>query len=102
MHPNSVIAVAAGKTSALTDKFGVMTLSETGGNDEFDLGLQLQSICEKRKGAILAGHGVINWANDNKSVMTSLDIIEKAARVILKHDKGENTFGVVRSNNARC
>lgn len=99
MHPNSVIAVAASKNSKeLTQKiWGDDLIWTEWQRPGFDLGLQLQSICEKHpnaKGAILAGHGVINWANDNKECYDlSLDIIEKAARYIEEHDKGENTFG---------
>jgi rhamnulose-1-phosphate aldolase/alcohol dehydrogenase len=99
MHPNAVIAVAASKNSKalsaeIWDGDLVWTPWQRPG---FDLGLQLQKICEenpKAKGVLLAGHGVINWANDNKACYElTLDIIEKAARYIEAHDKGEKTFG---------
>jgi len=99
MHPNSVIAVAASKNSKeLTKKiFGDELVWTEWQRPGFDLGLKLQTICKDypdAKGAILAGHGVINWANDNKECYDlSLDIIEKAARYIEEHDKGEMTFG---------
>ncbi|MEL0604126.1 bifunctional rhamnulose-1-phosphate aldolase/short-chain dehydrogenase [Pseudoalteromonas undina] len=99
MHPNSVIAVAASKNSKeLTQKiFGDELVWTEWQRPGFDLGLKLQTICKDypdAKGAILAGHGVINWANDNKECYDlSLDIIEKAARYIEEHDKGEMTFG---------
>ncbi|MCM2680686.1 bifunctional rhamnulose-1-phosphate aldolase/short-chain dehydrogenase [Echinimonas agarilytica] len=99
MHPNSVIAVAASKNSkALTEKiWGDALIWTEWQRPGFDLGLKLQAICEEHpdaKGAILAGHGVINWANDNRECYDlSLDIIEKAARYIEEHDKGEDTFG---------
>ncbi|MFY8328180.1 bifunctional rhamnulose-1-phosphate aldolase/short-chain dehydrogenase [Pseudoalteromonas sp. ZZD1] len=99
MHPNSVIAVAASKNSKeLTKKiFGDELVWTEWQRPGFDLGLKLQTICKdypNAKGAILAGHGVINWANDNKECYDlSLDIIEKAARYIEEHDKGEMTFG---------
>ena len=99
MHPNSVIAVAASKNSKeLTQKiFGDELIWTEWQRPGFDLGLQLQEICKNHpnaKGAILAGHGVINWADDNKECYDlSLDIIEKAARYIEEHDKGEMTFG---------
>lgn len=99
MHPNSVIAVAASKNSkALTEKiWGDDLVWTEWQRPGFDLGLQLQQICKDHpnaKGALLAGHGVINWANDNKECYElSLDIIEKAARYIEEHDKGDMTFG---------
>lgn len=99
MHPNSVIAVAASKNSkALTTKiWGDDLVWTEWQRPGFDLGLQLQSICRDypdAKGALLAGHGVINWDNDNKACYElSLDIIEKAAKYIEEHDKGEMTFG---------
>lgn len=99
MHPNSVIAVAASKNSKeLTKKiFGDELVWTAWQRPGFDLGMKLQTICKDypdAKGAILAGHGVINWANDNKECYDlSLDIIEKAARYIEEHDKGEMTFG---------
>jgi rhamnulose-1-phosphate aldolase/alcohol dehydrogenase len=99
MHPNSVIAVAASKNSKeLTKKiWGDELIWTEWQRPGFDLGLKLQQICRdfpNAKGAILAGHGVINWANDNKECYDlSLNIIEKAARYIEEHDKGEMTFG---------
>ncbi len=99
MHPNAVIAVAASKNSrALTEEIWGSDLVWTPWQRPgFDLGLQLQQICKdhpQAKGALLAGHGVINWANDNKACYhLTLDIIEKAARYIEARDKGEMTFG---------
>jgi rhamnulose-1-phosphate aldolase/alcohol dehydrogenase len=99
MHPNSVIAVAASKNcEKLTQEiWGGELVYTDWQRPGFDLGLQLQEICEKHpdaKGVILGGHGVINWANDNKECYDlSLDIIEKAAEFIEQRDKGEKTFG---------
>ncbi len=63
----------------------------------FDLGLQLQEICRKHpqaKGVILGQHGLINWANDDKNCYElSLTLIEKAARYLSEHDKGDGAFG---------
>lgn len=99
MHPNAVIAVAASKNSrALTEEIwgGDLVWTEWQ-RPGFDLGMQLQKICEENpeaKGVLLAGHGVINWANDNKECYDlSLDIIEKAANFIESRDKGDMTFG---------
>lgn len=99
MHPNAVIAVAASKNSrALTEQIwgGELVWTEWQ-RPGFDLGMQLQKICQEHpeaKGVLLAGHGVINWANDNKECYDlSLDIIEKAASFIESRDKGDMTFG---------
>ena len=99
MHPNSVIALAACKNSeALTKEiFGDDIIWTPWQRPGFDLGLQLQEICKKHpnaKGVLLAGHGIINWADDNKECYElSLDLIEKAAEYIEARDKGEQTFG---------
>jgi rhamnulose-1-phosphate aldolase/alcohol dehydrogenase len=98
-HPNAVIAVAASKN-------GKKLMKEIYGDDiawtawqrpGFDLGLKLQEICGNNpslKGVILGQHGLINWANGQKECYDlSLELIEKAARYIEKHDKGKNTFG---------
>lgn len=105
MHPNSVIAIAASKNSqALTEKIwgGSLIWSEWQ-RPGFDLGLKLQKICKNypdAKGVLLAGHGVINWANDSKECYSlSLDIIEKAARFIDLNDKGPMTFGGQKYKN---
>ena len=39
-------------------------------------------------------HGLINWADDDKACYElTLSLIEKAAKYIEEHDKGEKTFG---------
>ncbi len=99
MHPNAVIAVAASKNSReLTEKiWGGELVWTPWQRPGFDLGLQLQKICEenpKARGVLLAGHGVINWDDDNKACYDlTLDIIEKAANYIEANDKGDKTFG---------
>jgi rhamnulose-1-phosphate aldolase/alcohol dehydrogenase len=46
------------------------------------------------KGLVMGQHGLINWADDDKACYElTLTLIEKAARYIEKHDKGEQTFG---------
>jgi rhamnulose-1-phosphate aldolase/alcohol dehydrogenase len=98
-HPNAVIAVAASKN-------GKKLMKEIYGDDiawtpwqrpGFDLGLKLQDICGNNpqlKGVILGQHGLINWANEQRQCYNlSLELIEKAARLIEKNDKGKNTFG---------
>lgn len=98
-HPNAVIAIAAAANSEqLTreiygDTVGWVPWQRPG----FDLGLKLQEMVHANpnlKGIILGGHGLINWADDDKACYElSLDLIEQAARFIEARDKGDATFG---------
>ncbi len=98
-HPNAVIAVAASKNGKklMKDIYGDDIAWTSWQRPGFDLGLKLQDICgnnTKLKGVVLGQHGLINWANEQKECYDlSLELIEKAARFIEKHDKGKNTFG---------
>jgi rhamnulose-1-phosphate aldolase/alcohol dehydrogenase len=98
-HPNAVIAVAAAeKGEALTKEiYGDEVLWLPWQRPGFELGLQLQQLCQthpQAKGAILGQHGLINWANDDKECYElSLSLIEQAAEFIAARDKGSNTFG---------
>ena len=99
MHPNSAIAIAAAKNSkALTEKiFGTAVGWLPWQRPGFDLGLQLQQFCKdnpKAVGAIMGGHGIINWAKDSKACYAlTIDLIKKADDAIAAADKGELTFG---------
>ncbi|NNJ11476.1 bifunctional rhamnulose-1-phosphate aldolase/short-chain dehydrogenase [Chloroflexales bacterium ZM16-3] len=99
MHPNAVIAVAAAADSErLTQEiYGDEVIWTPWQRPGFDLGLILESICREHpqaKGVILGGHGLINWADDDKACYDlTLDLIERAARYIEARDKGELTFG---------
>ncbi|MFP6864501.1 MAG: bifunctional rhamnulose-1-phosphate aldolase/short-chain dehydrogenase [Roseibacillus sp.] len=98
-HPNACISIAACKDQEkLTreiygNKVGWVPWKRPG----FDLGLDLQRICETHPqydAVILGQHGLINWADEDKECYElSLGLIEKAARYIEDHDKGEATFG---------
>jgi rhamnulose-1-phosphate aldolase/alcohol dehydrogenase len=98
-HPNAVIAIAAAKNSQeLTaeifgDEIGWVGWQRPG----YDLGLVMGDLARQNpsyKGLVMGGHGLINWADDDKACYElSLEIIEKAARYIASRDKGEQTFG---------
>jgi len=98
-HPNAAISIAASKHSReLTKKiYGDDVIWTEWQRPGFDLGLKLQEVCRqhpKACGAIMGQHGLINWANDDKACYDlSLELIEKAAKYIEAHDKGEKTFG---------
>ncbi len=99
MHPISVIAIAASKDQervtqeVFGGKVGWVPWQRPG----FDLGLVMRDALKKNpnlKGLIMGQHGVINWADDDKACYElTLELIEKAAKYIETHDKGEQTFG---------
>ncbi|HZG68599.1 MAG TPA: bifunctional rhamnulose-1-phosphate aldolase/short-chain dehydrogenase [Herpetosiphonaceae bacterium] len=98
-HPNAVIALAAARNSAeLTHEiYGDEVVWTAWQRPGFDLGLKLEQVCREHpqaKGVILGGHGLINWADDDLACYElTLDLIERAARYIEAHDRGEETFG---------
>jgi rhamnulose-1-phosphate aldolase/alcohol dehydrogenase len=51
------------------------------------------------KGVLLGHHGVSSWNDDDKACYeTALEIVDRAARYIERHDRGEMTFGGPRYN----
>ncbi len=99
MHPISAIAIAASKdqerltSEIFEEEVGWVPWQRPG----FDLGLVMRDKLKQDpdlKGLIMGQHGLINWADDDKACYElTLTLIEKAARYIEAHDKGENTFG---------
>ncbi len=97
-HPNAVIAIAAAEDGeALTaeifgDQLGWVGWQRPG----FDLGLVMGDMAAANptmQGIMMGGHGLINWAADDRACYElSLNIIEKAARYIESRDKGADTF----------
>ncbi|GHC53226.1 bifunctional rhamnulose-1-phosphate aldolase/short-chain dehydrogenase [Roseibacillus persicicus] len=98
-HPNAAIAVAACKDQVeLTQKIYGGEVGYVGWQRPgFDLGLVMREEAlanPNLKGLIMGQHGLINWSDDDKECYElSLELIEKAARYIEDHDKGEQTFG---------
>jgi rhamnulose-1-phosphate aldolase/alcohol dehydrogenase len=98
-HPNAVIALAAARHSERLTReiYGDEVVWTAWQRPGFDLGLKLEEICRKypqAKGVILGGHGLINWADDDLACYElTLDLIERAARYIAAHDRGDQTFG---------
>lgn len=99
MHPNAVIAIAAARDSARLTReiFGDDVIWTAWQRPGFDLGLKLGEICRahpQAHGVILGGHGLINWADDDKACYDlTLELIERAARFIAARDQGGRTFG---------
>ena len=84
MHPVAVIALAtAADGAALTrEVYGDDVIWTDWLRPGFELGLELERICREHptaKGAILGGHGLINWANDDKECYElTLELIGRA------------------------
>lgn len=101
-HPNAVIAIAAcSHGRRLTDEiYGGEVQWVDWQRPGFDLGLVLQETIAANPGIVgilLGGHGLINWADDDKTCYElSLTLIEKAARYLDEHDLGERAFGGVK------
>ncbi|PKO14108.1 MAG: bifunctional rhamnulose-1-phosphate aldolase/short-chain dehydrogenase [Chloroflexi bacterium HGW-Chloroflexi-10] len=99
MHPVSAIAIAASKDQErLTHEvFGGEVGWVPWQRPGFDLGLVMREKLKQNsglKGLVMGQHGLINWADDDRACYeTTLTLIEKAARYIEQHDKGEKTFG---------
>ncbi len=99
MHPISVIAIAASKDQerltheVFEEEVGWVPWQRPG----FDLGLVMKEKLKQDpdlKGLVMGQHGLINWADDDKACyQLTLTLIEKAARYIEQHDKGDKTFG---------
>ncbi len=98
-HPNAVIAIAASsKGRALTREiYGDEVIWLDWQRPGFDLGLALGETIAANPGCVgivLGGHGLINWADDDKTCYElSLTLIEKAARYLAERDKGAASFG---------
>jgi rhamnulose-1-phosphate aldolase/alcohol dehydrogenase len=99
MHPVSVIAIAASKDQErltqeiFEEEVGWVPWQRPG----FDLGLVMKEKLKQDpdlKGLVMGQHGLINWADDDKACYElTLSLIEKAARYIEEHGKGDKTFG---------
>src|SRR5699024_12756221 len=63
----------------------------------FELGLKLQETIEQNpsiKGIILGGHGLMNWADDDRECYElSIELINKASDYLADHELGTDTVG---------
>ena len=97
-HPNAVIAIAACSNGQQLTKeiYGDTVVWVDWQRPGFDLGLVLQETIAANPGIVgivLGGHGLINWADDDKACYElSLTLIEKAARYLDQHDAGDMAF----------
>jgi rhamnulose-1-phosphate aldolase/alcohol dehydrogenase len=101
VHPVPVIALAtAADGPALTREiYGADVIWAPWQRPGFELGLELQRICREHpaaKGVLLGGHGLINWAEDDKACYElTLDLIRRAHEFLESRRDGVS-FGGAR------
>jgi len=99
LHPNAVIAIAASVNQEKLCKeiYGDEVIYIPWQRPGFDIGLKIEQLIAdnpQAKGILLGHHGMSSWSDDDKICYeTALEIIDRAARYIEEHDKGEQTFG---------
>jgi rhamnulose-1-phosphate aldolase/alcohol dehydrogenase len=99
MHPVAVIAIAtAADGPELTREiYGEDVVWTQWQRPGFELGLELARICRehpKAKGVILGGHGLINWADDDRECYElTLDLIRRAQQFLDAKRDGKPDFG---------
>ncbi len=98
-HPNALIAIAASDQGEQLTRaiYGDQVAWVDWQRPGFDLGLKLQATIAANPGIVgivLGGHGIINWADDDKACYElSLTLIEKAARFLAERDLGDAAYG---------
>lgn len=90
-HPVACIALAtARRGEELTrEVYGDEVVWVDWQRPGFELGLKLQDICHRfpdARGVLLGGHGLINWANDDRECYhLTLSLIDRAAAYVDEH-----------------
>src|SRR2546421_9240602 len=98
LHPNAVIAIAASvnQEKLCREIYGDELIYVPWQRPGFDIGLIIEDLIHKNpqaKGVLLGHHGMSSWNDDDKRCYeTALDIIDRAARYIEDHDRGQKTF----------
>ncbi len=99
MHPVAVIAIAtAADGPALTQEvYGGDVIWTDWLRPGFELGLELERICREHpaaKGVVMGGHGLINWADDDKACYElTLDLVRRAQDFLDARAGGAPDFG---------
>ena len=99
LHPNAVIAIAASvnQEKLCREIYGDELIYVPWQRPGFDIGLIIEDLIRQNpqaRGVLLGHHGMSSWNNDDKLCYeTALEIIDRAARYIGDHDRGEKTFG---------
>ncbi|HYW74674.1 MAG TPA: bifunctional rhamnulose-1-phosphate aldolase/short-chain dehydrogenase, partial [Pyrinomonadaceae bacterium] len=99
LHPNAVIAIAASVNQEQLTKeiYGGDVIYIPWQRPGFDIGLKIEKLIKdnpQARGILLGHHGMSSWNDDDKTCYeTALEIIDRAARYIAAHDRGDQTFG---------
>ena len=99
LHPNAVIAIAASVNQERLTKeiYGDEVIYTPWQRPGFDIGLKIEELIKQNpqaKGILLGHHGMSSWNDDDRTCYeTALEIIDRAARYVESHDRGEQTFG---------
>jgi rhamnulose-1-phosphate aldolase/alcohol dehydrogenase len=99
LHPNAVIAIAASvnQERLCREIYGDELIYVPWQRPGFDIGLIIEDLIKQNpeaKGVLLGHHGMSSWDNHDKTCYeTALEIIDRAARYIEDHDRGEQAFG---------
>jgi rhamnulose-1-phosphate aldolase/alcohol dehydrogenase len=102
VHPVSVIALAtAADGPRLTrEAYGDDVVWTDWQRPGFELGLTLQRVCREHpraRGVVLGGHGLINWADDDRACYElTLDLIRRADAYLASAGDGAPAFGGAR------
>jgi len=104
MHPMAVIALATAADGPVLTRevYGDDVIWANWQRPGFELGLELERICRTHpnaKGVVLGGHGLINWANDDKECYElTLDLIRRAQEFLDINRNGRPDFGGARTS----
>jgi len=99
LHPNAVIAIAASvnQEKLCREIYSDEVIYVPWQRPGFDIGLKIEQLTKdnpQAKGILLGHHGMSSWSNDDKTCYeTALEIIDRAARHIEEHDRGDKTYG---------
>jgi rhamnulose-1-phosphate aldolase/alcohol dehydrogenase len=99
LHPNAVIAIAASvnQEKLCREVYGDEVIYVPWQRPGFDIGLEIEQLIKdnpQAKGILLGHHGMSSWSNDDKTCYeTALEIIDRAARYIEEHDRGDKAYG---------
>ncbi len=102
MHPVAVIALAtAADGPALTrEVYGDEVIWTDWQRPGFELGMELGRICREHphaKGVVMGGHGLINWADDDRACYElTLELIRRAQDFLDARGGNEPDFGGAR------
>ncbi|MEX2600388.1 MAG: bifunctional rhamnulose-1-phosphate aldolase/short-chain dehydrogenase [Balneolaceae bacterium] len=98
-HPVPVIAIATADNGPelMKEIYGEEVAWVDWMRPGFELGLKLQETIQENpgiNGIILGGHGLINWADDDKECYElSIRLINKAAAHLARNEKGTDSYG---------